>query len=272
MLRKLFAIALIVIFSHSAFSQTLQKGFQSPPNDSRIMMRWWWFGPAVTKAEIERELRTMRDGGIGGVEVQPVYPLMLDDAKTGIKNIPFLSDEFLDMLRFTADKSKELGMRMDLTLGSGWSFGGPNVPLREANTQLKFEKAKIDDWDRLVLVTKANNIHSVQFKIFDVDRRDFWDKVKEFVAPIIQSLFGFVAKASTAAIPKPIAFLTGAFGTAIEDVESYTLKKLANGEDRLLCKGTFDSFPSAVGTHLIAPKIFVGSKGNYDIGLELKVS
>mgnify|MGYP001610883697 CR=1 FL=1 len=109
-MKKLFAFALILTFSITSFSQTLQNGFQSPPNDSRIMMRWWWFGPAVTKAEIERELRTMKDGGIGGVEVQPVYPLLPDDAKSGIKNIPFLSDEFLDMLRFTADKSKELGM------------------------------------------------------------------------------------------------------------------------------------------------------------------
>lgn len=134
-----------------------------------------------------------------------------------------------------------------------------------------FNMAKIDAWDRLVLVTKANSIHSVQFKIFDVDRKDFWDKVKEFVAPIIQSLFGFVAKATTTAIPKPIAFLTGAFGTAIEDVESYALKKLANGEDRLLCKGTFDTLPSATGVHTIAPKTFVGSKGNYAIGLKLKV-
>ncbi len=143
-MKKLSAIVFILSFSITAFSQTLQKGFQSPPNDSRIMMRWWWFGPAVTKAEIERELKTMKDGGIGGVEVQPVYPLLPDDAKAGIKNIPYLSDEFLDMLKFTADKSKELGMRMDLTLGSGWSFGGPNVPIADANTQLKFEKAKID--------------------------------------------------------------------------------------------------------------------------------
>ena len=41
------------------------------------MMRWWWFGPAVTKTELEREMQLMRDGGIGGFEVQPVYPLVL---------------------------------------------------------------------------------------------------------------------------------------------------------------------------------------------------
>src|ERR1051326_7700642 len=57
----------------------LRQAFGHPPDDSRIMMRWWWFGTAVEKPELERELRTMKEGGIGGVEIQPVYPLVLDD-------------------------------------------------------------------------------------------------------------------------------------------------------------------------------------------------
>jgi hypothetical protein len=27
----------------------LKRAFENPPDDARIMMRWWWFGPAVTK-------------------------------------------------------------------------------------------------------------------------------------------------------------------------------------------------------------------------------
>ena len=54
----------------------LHQGFLNPPADARPMMRWWWFGPAVTKPELERELRTMRGAGIGGVEIQPVYPML----------------------------------------------------------------------------------------------------------------------------------------------------------------------------------------------------
>lgn len=122
----------------------VRRNFVTPPDDARIMMRWWWFGPSVTKAEIERELRKMKEGGIGGVEVQPVYPLLPDDAANGIRNIPYLSDEFLEILRFAAQKSKDLGMRFDLTLGSGWSFGGARTPITEAAGQLRVERVKVD--------------------------------------------------------------------------------------------------------------------------------
>jgi hypothetical protein len=121
----------------------LQRGFERPPDDARIMMRWWWFGPAVTKPELERELRVMKDGGIGGFEVQPVYPLTLDDPKKGIKNFPFLSDDYIDALRFVSAKSRELGLRMDLTLGSGWPFGGPQVSVDQAAGMLRSERVKL---------------------------------------------------------------------------------------------------------------------------------
>lgn len=122
--------------------QDLTNGFMRPPDDARIMMRWWWFGPAVEKAQLEREMRLMRDGGIGGFEVQPVYPLALDDAN--LKTLPYLSDGFLDALRFTSDKARELGLRFDLTLGSGWPFGGPTVSIEHAAGRLRYEKVKVE--------------------------------------------------------------------------------------------------------------------------------
>ena len=104
------------------------------------MMRWWWFGPAVEKPELERELRAMKEGGIGGVEIQPVYPLMLDDPARGLVNLPYLSDGFLDALRFANDKARELGMRVDITLGSGWPYGGPHTPVDLASGRLRVER------------------------------------------------------------------------------------------------------------------------------------
>ena len=137
--------ALLLGLSSLAQAQTiaeLQRGFERPPDDARIMMRWWWFGPAVTKAELEREMRLMKEGGIGGFEVQATYPLSPDDPSLGIRNLPYLSDDFLDALRFTSAKAKELGLRMDLTLGSGWPYGGPSVSIEDAASTLRTERVK----------------------------------------------------------------------------------------------------------------------------------
>lgn len=129
----------------------LERAFRNPPDDARIMMRWWWFGPSVTKPQLETEMRRMKEGGIGGFEVQPVYPLALDDAARGIRNLRYLSPEFLDALGFTARKARELGLRMDLTLGSGWPFGGPHIPLDLAAPRLRAgTKADLREGEQVV--------------------------------------------------------------------------------------------------------------------------
>lgn len=115
----------------------VQRSFLNPPDDARPMMRWWWFGPAVVKPELEREILAMKSGGIGGFEIQPVYPLALDDQTTGFRNYPYLSQEFLDNVRFAAQTARANGMRVDLTLASGWPYGGPEVPADQAASRLR---------------------------------------------------------------------------------------------------------------------------------------
>jgi hypothetical protein len=118
-------------------NKDLFRTFQDPPPDARPIMRWWWFGPSVTKTELEKELNTMHDAGIGGVEIQPVYPLMLDDQVKGFRNFQYLSPEFLDDVTFANKTARSLGLRVDITLGSGWPYGGPRTTLALAAGQLK---------------------------------------------------------------------------------------------------------------------------------------
>ena len=92
------------------------------------MTRWWWFGGAVTPAEITRELTFMRDAGLGGAEIQPLYPLAVDDAARGIRNLRYFTDEWYEVLRHTIREGRRLGLEIDFTLGSGWPYGGPFIP------------------------------------------------------------------------------------------------------------------------------------------------
>jgi hypothetical protein len=103
------------------------------------MMRWWWFGPSATNDEITRELEQMKSAGIGGVEITSLYPLELDDPATGFHNTPFLSEEHLSALRFAGQEARRLGLRVDVTLGSGWPFGGPHIPVTQAAGKLRVE-------------------------------------------------------------------------------------------------------------------------------------
>lgn len=127
----LLALSVSRLFAADA-TDALQRSFNEPPNEAKPMVRWWWFGPAVVKPQLEREMALMKEGGFGGFEVQPTYPLALDGQYPELKNLKFLSPEFFDMLGFTAAKAKALDLRMDLTLGSGWPFGGPMFTREEA--------------------------------------------------------------------------------------------------------------------------------------------
>ena len=121
----------------------LRAAFERPPDDSRIMMRWWWFGAAVEKPELERELRAMKQGGIGGVEIHPVYPLTLDDPAHNLLNLPYLSPGFLEAVRFANATARSLGLRVDLTLTSGWPYGGPHTTVSEASARLRIERVPV---------------------------------------------------------------------------------------------------------------------------------
>ena len=103
----------------------LYQGFVDPPAGSAPMMRWWWFGPDVTDDELDRELEAMEAVGIGGVEVAYVYPL--SDVTE-----PLGSPGFFGHLRHAADTALRLSLRFDVTLGSGWSFGGPWITAEHA--------------------------------------------------------------------------------------------------------------------------------------------
>src|SRR5262245_35495561 len=236
-----------------------QKLFQNPPDDSRVMMRWWWFGPAVTKPQLEKEMRKMKEGGVGGFEVQPVYPLELDDAKTGIKTLPYLSDDFLDALRFTAGKAKELGLRFDLTVGSGWPYGGPSVSIAQAAGRLRVERTDVVNGAQRVTLPRfgAGEQLIATFVARSLGRNQFADDAREITdirdgAAWLPSglqgantVFFFISSRSGMQVKRPAV---GAEGYVVDHFDAVAIRSyLSNVADPMI-KAAGTNRPYAVFT------------------------
>ena len=109
---KILILALLLSAAHILTAQnpevisfdSIRSNFKNPPADCWPHTRWWWPGNPVSKAEITHELEEMRAHGIRGVEqisMSEVY-------EKG--NIPYLSDEFMEMLKHTVQEAKRLGI------------------------------------------------------------------------------------------------------------------------------------------------------------------
>lgn len=115
--------------------------------------RWWWLGSAVDKENIARELTLLEKSGFGGVEITPIY------GAKGFENkyINFLSPKWMDILNATTDKATKLGMGVDMNLGTGWPFGGPQIQEKDAATKLILEEIVLKKGEQLTFPLKPQD-------------------------------------------------------------------------------------------------------------------
>lgn len=89
---------------------------------------WWWMGSAVTKEDIKANLTDYARAGIGGLHIIPIYGVKGYEDKF----IPFRSKEWYYIVDYTVHEAKSLGLGIDMTLGTGWPYGGPQVSESDA--------------------------------------------------------------------------------------------------------------------------------------------
>ncbi|AQA19426.1 hypothetical protein BST95_15470 [Halioglobus japonicus] len=111
--------------------------WKSPPESMYPSIRWWWPGNAVEAAQLRTELRSMHAAAFRAVELQTLTIGMteqhLQDQEQRIYQVG--SPAYFDNIKTVMSLAKELGMSIDITLGSGWSSGGPFIK-RFAEKQL----------------------------------------------------------------------------------------------------------------------------------------
>jgi hypothetical protein len=100
--------------------------------EMRPWTRWWWMGSAVDEQNIDRLLNEYAAAGLGGVEIAPIYGAMDHESRY----IDFLSPRWMNILDYTVKEAGEAGMTVDMTQGTGWPFGGPQVKPEHAAARL----------------------------------------------------------------------------------------------------------------------------------------
>ena len=102
--------------------------------EAKAGARWWWLGSAVDKDNLMWTMEQYASHGIGALEITPIYGVQGNERN----NIPYLSDEWMAMLREVQANGQRLGIEVDMATGTGWPFGGPWVPLEESACKVVF--------------------------------------------------------------------------------------------------------------------------------------
>ncbi len=105
-------------------------------NTAKPWAYWWWMGSAVDEKGITRNLEDYATAGFGGLHIIPIYGVKGEEAHF----IPYLSEKWVSMLDFTLKEAQRLGLGIDMSLGTGWPYGGSHVTESDAAKAFSIKK------------------------------------------------------------------------------------------------------------------------------------
>ncbi|WP_312788622.1 glycosyl hydrolase [Sphingobacterium sp.] len=147
-------ISFLLACNFLAFGRTMaQDLWPAVTKEMKPWTRWWWLGSAVDRPNLERELTLFDKSGFGGVEVTPIYGAKGFESKY----LNFLSPQWMNMLGVTTDKANALGMGVDINLGTGWPFGGPQIKEKDAATKLILDEFELKKGEKITFPLKPKD-------------------------------------------------------------------------------------------------------------------
>ncbi|MCD8184966.1 MAG: glycosyl hydrolase family 2, partial [Rikenellaceae bacterium] len=130
-MKKIFYLTFAALLAASCANSQETNWPETKP-EHKPFTRWWWLGNAVDKENLTYNLEEFAKAGMGGVEIASIYGVKGEDHR----EIPYLSDQWMEMYTHTVSEANRLGMIVDLTNGTGWPFGGPNTSMEDAASKL----------------------------------------------------------------------------------------------------------------------------------------
>jgi hypothetical protein len=109
----------------TASEPSLEAQFNDPPNSARPRVWWHWMNGNITQDGIAKDLAWMKRVGIGGMhnfDAHLMTPQIVE------KRLVYMTPEWKQAFRFTAQEADRLGLELAIASSPGWSeTGGPWV-------------------------------------------------------------------------------------------------------------------------------------------------
>jgi alpha-L-rhamnosidase len=132
-------------------------GWPAIASEQRPWTYWWWMGSAVDKTNLTRELQRYHDAGLGGVHIIPIYGA--DGWESNY--LSYLSPKWMEMMGWSVAEARRLGMGVDMSTGTGWCFGGPNVSNEDANASVVVKTFKVAAGAKLAETFNAKQVQAL---------------------------------------------------------------------------------------------------------------
>jgi len=121
-----------------AGAPSLEERFRNPPDATRPLCYWYWFGGHVSKEGVTKDLEAMARVGLGGAMIGNIA----GRAPRGFKAVQVFTDEWYDLTRHALREAKRLGIKIYFFNCAGWSqSGGPWVKPEQAMRMVAWDES-----------------------------------------------------------------------------------------------------------------------------------
>jgi hypothetical protein len=247
--KSYFLVFLLLLFIAGSCNIAQEK--QKSISTSKPWTYWWWMGSAVNKTDLKIQINEFAESGIGGVHIIPIYGVQNNE----VNDIPFLSEEWMEMVDFTITEAGKVGLGVDITLGTGWPYGGPCI--NEENAAKKLQVCSYDLGETQLISFDTDSVYKNNYffelskivainqenKIVDLETFKT-EKQIEFNVPLGSWKLVFLGINLTNQKVKRAA--PGGEGLVMNYFSKMAVEKYLNHFDSVFANSQFKIFPRAI--------------------------
>ena len=137
-LRSVFPLVLLLLMALTGCEKDNRKspgtGWPEITREMKPWSRWWWMASAADTANLTAAMEQYASAGLGGLEITPIYGVHGYEDRF----VKFLSPQWVDLLEYALREAGRLDLGIDVSMASGWPFGGPWVTPEDACRTMSF--------------------------------------------------------------------------------------------------------------------------------------